>query len=199
MSRSAAAFSSTGELDSGVGAQAAFFLVRRVVPVADHEFVPSNRGAYRQIVPRAVARAARECDELGLCLLWAHSHPHSGDTVDFSGDDLAAHRYAHPALIDMTHDRPVAGLVFGESCVAGEIWATGEEPTRLASLRVVGRNLKTLRPAPRRVGAATERFARQVLMFGAPGQQILRDMTVAVVGASGGGSLLVEMLVHLGV
>jgi threonine dehydrogenase-like Zn-dependent dehydrogenase len=36
-------------------------------------------------------------------------------------------------------------------------------------------------------------------MFGTPGQQILRDMTVAVVGAGGGGSLLVEMLAHLGV
>lgn len=174
-------------------------LVRRVVPVADHEFVPSNRGAYRQIVPRAVARAALECDELGLCLLWVHSHPHSGDAVNFSGDDLAAHRYAHPALIDMTHDRPVAGLVFGENSVAGEVWAPGEEPTRLMSLRVVGRNLRTLTPQPRRVGAAAERFARQVLMFGAPGQQILREMTVAVVGAGGGGSLLVEMLAHLGV
>ena len=77
-------------------------------------------------MPRAVARAALECDELGLCLLWAHSHPHSGDAVDFSPDDLAAHAYAHPALIDMTHDRPVAGLVFGENAVAGEIWAAGE-------------------------------------------------------------------------
>lgn len=36
-------------------------------------------------------------------------------------------------------------------------------------------------------------------MFGAPGQQILREMTAAVVGAGGGGSLLVEMLAHLGV
>jgi hypothetical protein len=107
--------------------------------------------------------------------------------------------YAHPALIDMTHDRPVTGLVFGENSVAGEIWAAGEEATRLTSLRVVGRNLNTLTPQQRQVGAAAERFARQVLMFGAPGQQILRDMTVAVVGAGGGGSLLVEMLTHLGV
>ena len=174
-------------------------LVRRVVPVADHEFVPSNRGAYRQIVPRAVARAALECDELGLCLLWAHSHPSSSHSVDFSLDDLAAHAYAHPALIDMTHDHPVAGLVFGEHSVAGEIWAAGEDPTRLASLRVVGRNLKTLTPQPRHVGAAASRFARQVLMFGTPGQQILRELTVAVVGAGGGGSLLIEMLAHLGV
>ena len=191
-----AAFLYAGLAESETGRR---LLVRRIVPVADHEFIPSNRGAYRQIVPRAVARAANECDELGLCLLWAHSHPFSGVAVDFSGDDLAAHRYAHPALIDLTHGRPVAGLVFGTASVAGEVWASGEKPTRLRSLRVVGRNLKTLTPKPRRAGGVAERFARQVLMFGAPGQQILREMTVAVVGVGGGGSLLVEMLTHLGV
>jgi molybdopterin/thiamine biosynthesis adenylyltransferase len=191
-----AAFLYAGLVETGRGGR---LLVRRVVSVPDHEFVPSDRGTYRQIVPRAVARAALDCDELGLCLLWAHSHPLSCDAVDFSGDDLAAHRYAHPALIDMTHGRPVAGLVFGKEAVAGEVWAAGEEPRRLNRLRVVGRNLKTLTPKPRHVGAAAERFARQVLMFGAAGQQILREMTVAVVGAGGGGSLLVEMLAHLGV
>jgi molybdopterin/thiamine biosynthesis adenylyltransferase len=45
----------------------------------------------------------------------------------------------------------------------------------------------------------SDRFARQVLMFGAAGQQALRAMTVGVVGAGGGGSLLIESLAHLGV
>jgi hypothetical protein len=36
-------------------------------------------------------------------------------------------------------------------------------------------------------------------MFGEAGQQILRRITVAVIGAGGGGSLLVQMLAHLGV
>jgi hypothetical protein len=174
-------------------------LVRRVVPVADHEFIASDRGAYRQIVPRAVARAALECDGLGLCLLWAHGHPLSWDRVGFSGDDLRAHRYGHPAMIDMTHGRPVAGLVFGRDSVAGEVWASGEEPTRLQSLRVVGPRLRRLTPEPIVGVAAAERFARQVLMFGARGQAILRRMTVVVVGGGGGGSLLVQMLAHLGV
>jgi molybdopterin/thiamine biosynthesis adenylyltransferase len=174
-------------------------LVRRVEPVADYEFIPSDRGAYRQITPRAVARAALECDDLGLCLLWAHSHPLSRDHVDFSPDDLAAHWYGHPALIDMTHGGPVAGLVVGQAAVAGEVWTPDGVPVRLESLRVIGRNLVTLRPAPRAVGASAERFARQVLMFGRVGQQILRELTIAVVGAGGGGSLLAEMLAHLGV
>jgi ThiF family len=191
-----AAFLYAGLAESERGRQ---LLVRRVVPVPDHEFVPSDRGTYRQIIPRAVARAALECDDLGLCLLWAHSHPLSWDRVGFSGDDLRAHRYGHPAMIDMTHGRPVAGLVFGRDAVAGEVWASGEEPARLESVRVVGSRLRRLTPEPIVGGAAAERFARQVLMFGARGQAILRAMTVVVVGVGGGGSLLVQTLAHLGV
>ncbi len=174
-------------------------LVRHVVPVADADFGPSDRGAYRQVAARAVARAALDCDEAGLCLLWAHSHPLSNRCVDFSSDDLRAHAYAHPALIDMTHGRPVAGLVFGKASVAGEIWTPGAAPERLTSLRIVGHHTRDLFPEPPMSVIADERFARQVMMFGDVGQEILRGLTVAVVGAGGGGSLLVQMLAHLGV
>jgi len=191
-----AAFLYAGIARSPAGSR---LLVRQVHPVADHEFIASDRGAYRQIVPSAVARAARECDQLGLCLLWAHSHPGSRDRVGFSSDDLAAHRYAHPALIDITNGRPVAGLVFGTHAVAGEIWTTDDEPAPLESLRVIGRNLTTLRPEPVPTSVHAGRFARQVLMFGDAGQKTLRSMTVAVVGAGGGGSLVIQMLAHLGV
>jgi hypothetical protein len=192
-----AAFLYAGQMETPSGQR---LLIRRIVPVADADFGPSNRGAYRQISARAVARAAIECDADGLCLLWAHSHPGAADAVDFSPDDLDSHAYAHPTLIDLTHARPVGGLVFGERSVAGEIWTANGAPVRLESLRVVGRHVRDLYPhPPARVATAAERFARQVLMFGDAGQEILRRLTVAVVGAGGGGSLLVQMLAHLGV
>lgn len=192
-----AAFLYAGLMETPGGSR---LLVRRVVPVADGDFGPSNRGAYRQIAARTVARAALECDADGLCLLWAHSHPGSGAAVEFSPGDLDAHAYAHPALIDMTRGRPVAGLVLGEYSAAGEIWAPDASPVRLESLRVVGRHIRELYPRrPARVGIVEKRFARQVLMFGGAGQQILRRLTVGVVGAGGGGSLLVQMLARLGV
>jgi hypothetical protein len=192
-----AAFLYAGLMDTEPGRR---LLVRRVVPVADADFGPSSRGAYRQVSARAVARAAIECDADGLCLLWAHSHPGAADAVEFSPDDLDAHAYAHPALIDLTHARPVGGLVLGERSVAGEIWTADDAPVRLESLRVVGRHVRYLYPRPpARAAAAAERFARQVLMFGDAGQEILRGLIVAMVGAGGGGSLLVQMLAHLGV
>ena len=174
-------------------------LIRRVVPVADEDFSASRRGAYRAISARAIARAARLCDDQGLCLLWAHSHPLSNDRVGFSPDDLDSHERMHPHLLDMTHGRPVAGLVLGETSVAGEIWLPNTEPVRLESMRVVGPHLRDLRPEPLEAEPAEGRFARQVLLFGDVGQAILRRMTVAIAGAGGGGSLIAETLTHLGV
>lgn len=195
-----AAFLFAGEMATPTGPR---LLVRRVVPVADEDFGPSDRGAYRQVSPRAITRAAIDCEAEGLRLLWTHSHPGAGRAVSFSSDDRATHERAHPHLIDMTGGRPVASLVFGTDSVAGEVWAPDGSVHDLDHLDVVGAHWQRLTPIPRSATAATatatERFDRQVLMFGEAGQATLRAMTVAVVGAGGGGSLLVQSLAHLGV
>jgi len=64
---------------------------------------------------------------------------------------------------------------------------------------VVGARTARLTASPLATADTSARFARQVLMFGTKGQATLRSMTVAVVGAGGGGSLLVQTLAHLGV
>jgi tRNA A37 threonylcarbamoyladenosine dehydratase len=64
---------------------------------------------------------------------------------------------------------------------------------------VVGARIRCLTATPRGAGTAADRFARQVLMFGADGQQALRQMVVGIAGAGGGGSLLAQALAHLGV
>jgi len=192
-----AAFLYAGSMATASGPR---LMVRRVVPVRDEDFGPSDQGAYRQVSSRAVTRAAIECDAQGLCLMWAHSHPGSGDRAGFSDDDRRSHARAHPHLIDITHGRPVGSLVLGERSVAGELWTEHAPPQELASLRVVGPHLQTIRPAPLDgVKTIPERFARQVLLFGRHGQALLRGMTVGVAGAGGGGSLIVQALAHLGV
>ncbi len=181
------------------GADRNRLLVRRIVPVADEDFVPSERGAYRAIKAKAIARAGRKCAEEGLCLIWVHSHPNSGRSVGFSPDDLDSHARAHPAMIDMTKGLPVAGLVLGEASAAAEVWALDEEPMRIESMRVIGRHIRDLRPRPLKTGDVEERFDRQALLFGSEGQAILRRLKVCVVGGGGGGSLIVQSLAHLGV
>jgi molybdopterin/thiamine biosynthesis adenylyltransferase len=102
-------------------------------------------------------------------------------------------------MIDMTGGKPVASLVLGTDSVAGEVWMPGGAVAELEHLDIVGARTMRLTASPRVTGRAAARFARQVLMFGAQGQEALRSMTVAVVGAGGGGSLLVQSLAHLGV
>jgi hypothetical protein len=191
-----AAFLYAGEMSTPKGRR---LLVRRVVPVADHDFGPSDRGAYRQIAARAIARAAIECEAEGQRLLWAHSHPGAHRHIGFSSDDLASHRYAHPHLIDMTGKRTVASLVLGTASAAGEVWTPDGKVAPLDHLDVVGARVERLTATPLPSSHISDRFARQILLFGAAGQQALRAMTVAVVGAGGGGSLLVQSLAHLGV
>ncbi len=99
----------------------------------------------------------------------------------------------------MTGGRTVASLVMGSASVAGEVWTSDGNVAPLDHLDVVGARMERLTAAPRPDTWASDRFARQVLMFGAAGQQALRATTVAVVGVGGGGSLLVQSLAHLGV
>jgi hypothetical protein len=174
-------------------------LVRRVVPVDDRDFGPSDRGGYRQVAAHAIARAAIECEAEGLRLIWAHSHPGAVRHVGFSGPDRASHERAHPHMIDMTGGRSVASLVLGTESVAGEVWLPDGTVSTLDHLNVVGARSARLTASPVSSADTSARFARQVLMFGADGQARLRSMTVAVVGAGGGGSLLVQSLAHLGV
>jgi hypothetical protein len=191
-----AAFLYAGEMRTPEGPR---LLVRRVVPVADRDFGPSDRGAYRQIAARAIARAAIECEAEGQRLIWAHSHPGADRHVGFSEDDLASHRRAHPHLIDMTGGRTVASLVMGRASAAGEVWTPDGRFAPLEHIDVVGARMQRLTASPQPGRDPSERFARQVLMFGAAGQHALRAMTVAIVGVGGGGSLLVQTLAHLGV
>ena len=191
-----AVFLYAGEMQTRNGRR---LLVRRVVPVADHDFGPSDRGAYRQVSSRAIARAAIDCEAEGQRLLWAHSHPGARRHVGFSPDDLATHRRAHPHLIDMTGGRTVASLVMGTDSMAGEVWTADGCVAALGHLDVVGARIQRLTKAPQQDGRTSSRFDRQILMFGVAGQHALGEMTVAVVGAGGGGSLLVQSLAHLGI
>ena len=173
-------------------------LVRRVVPVPEADFPLSRGDGYRSITPRAVARAAIECDAEGLCLMWVHNHPGSTTSVRLSGQDRRTAASVHPVLADLTDSRPVAAVVLGTGSAAGEVWTpAGTQP--VAGLRVIGSPILELRPSPPAGTAGDERFARQVLLFGEAGQRRLRDLTVVIVGAGGGGSLIAQTLAHLGV
>jgi molybdopterin/thiamine biosynthesis adenylyltransferase len=173
-------------------------LARELHPVPAEHFVPGRMG-YRQTTPRFVAELALRASASGLAYIALHSHPGADRRVSLSHDDLAAHRRLFPHLLNLTRGAPVAGIALGQQSAAGEAWLPGLPPMPLDALQVVGLALTGLTPQPSLGAIPDARFDRQVRLFGSAGQEILRQMHVAVVGAGGGGSMIVEQLAHLGV
>ena len=161
------------------------------------DYISSPR-AHRMLTARFVAEASDRCEAESLCYLAVHNHG-PGDSVSFSGTDLASHERCYPALLDITGGLPVGGLVFSTNAVAGDIWMrSGRQPLSFA--RIVGPRIKTLYPTPpasRR--HADPRYDRHTRLFGDVGQEILRALKIGIIGLGGGGSLLNEWTVKLGV
>jgi molybdopterin/thiamine biosynthesis adenylyltransferase len=174
-------------------------LAREVHQVSDEEFPPGEHG-YRQIAAAALACLGNRAYAEQLGLISLHSHPGADRSVGLSPDDLSGQRRVFPHLLDIVGGRPVGGIAIGARSAAGEIWLNTDDPHTLGRVTVIGERAETLYPQPRaRAATADERHDRQVRLFGADGQRLLRDQSVAVIGVGGGGSLVVEQLAHLGV
>lgn len=174
-------------------------LVRELFLAQDGvDYVPGQRG-YRMLTARFVAETAGRCAAERLCYLAVHNHG-GCVTVAFSTDDLASHERGYPALLDLTNGGPVGALVFAENAAAGDIWLPNGTRRAIEHVAVVGPNLRLLFPAPTKGATSADPvYDRHVRMFGDLGQQRLKSLKVGVIGAGGGGSLLVQMLAHLGV
>jgi hypothetical protein len=174
-------------------------LGRELIVTPEDQFPPGKFG-YRQIAPLFVAETGGRAADEQLVYLSAHSHPGASTSIGFSKDDLLAHERLFPHLLDLTAAPVVGGLVFGERAVAGDLWLKDGRRLVLDFARVIGPKLTVLRARPEAHDfEADPRHDRQVRLFGAVGQQKLRRLHVGVVGAGGGGSLIVEQLARLGV
>ncbi len=173
-------------------------LVRELHLIEEADFGPGEFG-YRQTTARKVAELASLAEDEGLAYVALHSHPTATTSVGLSHDDLRAHQRLFPHLVNIV-ENPVAGLALGTHAAAGEVWLPSGEVVPLDLFRVVGDHLEVLRAVSDSSAAPVRaRFDRQIRLFGADGQRILREARVAVVGCGGGGSLIVEQLAHLGV
>lgn len=83
--------------------------------------------------------------------------------------------------------------------VAGDIW-TGRDRAPVEKVIILGARRRVLFPERPQDSALWDAIDdRQARIFGMQGQRLLSRLKVVVVGAGGGGSLLVQALVHLGV
>ena len=162
------------------------------------DYVPGRRG-YRMLTAAFVRDCALACAEEDLAYLAVHCH-RGRDRVAFSADDLASHARGYPALLDILDGPPVGALALARNAAAGDIWLPDGSRVALDQLTLTGRSTRCMRAAPLpRPPRASEHYDRQAQLFGDRGQALLAEQKVAVVGAGGAGSLIIEYLARLGV
>jgi tRNA A37 threonylcarbamoyladenosine dehydratase len=179
-------------------------LVREVVPAVDGvDYVPGGRG-YRHLHGAFVTRQLRRASDLGLVYLAAHNHGGNG-RVAFSRQDLNSHERAYPTLLSVSGEA-VGGLVLSQRALAGDVWLRDGTRAEVALTSIIGDHLdrRTAGGVYQLNGATTSvktdaPYARQALIFGSVGQELLANMRVAIVGAGGVGMLIVQALSRLGV
>ena len=162
------------------------------------DYVPGRYG-YRALTPTFIHREILQCRDAGLAYLAVHNHNGSDRRVKFSRVDLESHERGYPALLDIGRGVPVGALVYGRRSVAADIWLPDGSRRSLGTYRVIGNEITRHYSQPRRSRKSDSEHDRQVRMFGAAGQHILKASKVAVVGLGGVGSLVAEYLARLGV
>jgi len=151
---------------------------------------------------RYMRRAHMAVRKKGLAgLITFHTHPRADMEVGFSFYDDDQDPLLIENLQDLWPGTLLCSVVLGKSSQQGRLWISPREQAALARLVTVGKSLRYLpldgRP-PKPAPIASEIFDRASAVTGSGALAILARRTVAVVGASGTGSLICELLARAG-
>lgn len=198
-------------LRAAMPAESVAFLLCRRAPSADgvvflvDEVIAVEPGAYAaqaddiaSVAPLTMARIAQQARASNRVIVMAHLHPMTADGVEFSeADHLGNHRsfgFFHRRVDQPEHIALVWNATLDEC--AGLVYLKDGRAETLSSAVVVDddhwREFILWRQAPK------ERFARQAMLLGAVGQQLVGATKFAVIGLGGTGSLASLALVHHG-
>lgn len=181
------------------------YLVQEVVPLADSDYV--DRGAlHLSVSPVTLARYAKQARLRGAAVVLVHSHPFAGHVVA-SDIDLATEADLCRRVLPARTGQPSGALVIGPGGVDARGW-TPRGASAMDRIRVISDRVEVIycsshgvvRPfdPPRAPSAQLDgATARQELLWGSVGQQLLRGAHIVVVGCGGTGSHVIQQLAHL--
>lgn len=134
-------------------------------------------------------------------LIFFHTHPGAHDQVRFSGYDDQQEPVMLRNLLELEPRTQLVSVVVGQNCQQGRVWETSRQYRPMGRLVVVGENLSysgltgQRSPEPPVPAAA---FDRGLALTGRGALALLGNLRVAVVGASGTGSIVCELLMRAG-
>lgn len=172
-------------------AAAGNFLVHEVEIAGPNDILHSSATEIT-FAPQYLISVTRRAKETGHSLAFVHTHP-SGYS-DFSMTDDQTER----GLSDFLKERNPAVQVFSIVLCDGIPIARRFGLEERVSIRSVGEKVTTFQSSPDALGALN-RYDRQIRAFGEEGQTVLRNLSIAIVGLGGTGSVAAQQLSHLGV
>ncbi|MDR3714773.1 MAG: ThiF family adenylyltransferase [Puia sp.] len=172
-------------------------LVRKIIPVTAEDTLDSSE-VHMKIRSISFIRAMKEANDSKQLFVFIHSHPRGflrhSEKDDAEESELFRTAYLrirtqglHGSVVLSSPDHPV-----------GRVWMENGTHAEMDLVRVIGDRFKFhfssagSEPVP-------EFFDRQVRAFGEDVQRLLQRLHVAVVGAGGTGSAVIEQLIRLGV
>jgi hypothetical protein len=151
---------------------------------------------------RYIRRAHIAVRKAGLVgLVTFHTHPLAGPEVGFSWYDDKQDPLLVENLQELWPGTLLSSVVMGADSQQGRVWLSPKQQMGATRLIVIGETVQYLRLDGRRQPAApkpSEIFDRATALTGSGALGLLSGMTVAVIGASGTGSLICELLARAG-
>jgi len=171
------------------------FMVRDVILIPDEQVTVGRDGW--ELTTDAIVEVINTATRSGDTLIEAHNH--GGLRPRFSRTDRDGFKEFTTYVFESLPGRPYAATVWADSTIYGEFFLPDGSSGALSSISVIGDRLRQVVSRDDDADPVAAAFDRQLPWFTEEGQRSLARLRMAIVGAGGTGSLLIQNLVYLGI
>ena len=192
-------------------------LGREFIPVEKHEYEYQSPGGLT-VCKEFSQELMQRCAAEGLSQIDVHSHPFGPDpNLWFSPVDDTHETVMAEYIYERLPGGLYASMVMNQGYTKARIWLPESDdrtvkPYDIETLVLAEFPFKKIDIAPKQMDSPTrcgghqtsedgddnEAFSRQILAFGVDGQKRMSETNIAVIGAGGLGSMMIEGLARLG-
>lgn len=170
------------------------FMVHDVILVPDEQ-IKLDSGGW-ELTTEGIITVINQAVRAGDALIEAHNH--GGSMPRFSPTDELGLQEFPLYVLDSLPNRPYGATVWGDSTVYGEYFLPDGQRDIIRSIISIGTQLSQIISRNDDRKAIEPAFDRQLPWFTSEGQRRLGRIKMAVAGAGGSGSPLLQNLVYLG-
>lgn len=172
-------------------------LARDWVPVPDSEIDRYAHGSVLSWSAKFNGETLQRALDMNATLVLVHSH-RGQSRLRFSPNDREKEPPLFAPASRLLASYPAGSIVLGDGDAVGSFWLSGKRGPEFRRLVILGGGIDVWRPEPL-TSSGRKRLIRLASVIGPEGDARLAEARVAVVGISGGGSHVVQQLVHQGV